>query len=127
MFLRPARRVLSFPMALAVLVFFSVQVPLTAAELTFDKARIRELIPGQNKTSAYFDITNEGSAEVSLVGVASDSAQAIEIHTILHNGDMVRMMRLSQVVLPPGETIRFRSGNLHLMLFEVTALPEETE
>ncbi len=40
---------------------------------------------------------------------------------------MVRMQHLTEVVLPPGKTVRFRPGGLHLMLFEVTDLQEETE
>ncbi len=114
-------------LALGFLTFIGIGLPITAAELTVDKPRIRELIPGQNKTVAYFDITNEGKLKVSLVGAVSDSVGVIEIHTILHNGDMVRMQQLPEVVLPPGKTVRFRSGGLHLMLLDVMDLQRETE
>ena len=123
MFLTQTRRNL----ALGCLTFIGIGLPITAAELRIDKPRIRELIPGQNKTVAYFDITNEGSLKVSLVGVVSDSVGVIEIHTIVHNGDMVRMQQLPEVVLPPGKTVRFRSGGLHLMLLDVMDLQKETE
>ncbi len=123
MFLTQTRRKLT----LGFLIFLGIGLPITAAELTVDKPRIRELIPGQNKTVAYFDITNEGTLKVSLVGVSSDSVGVIEIHTILRNGDMVRMQQLPEVVLPPGKTVRFRSGGLHLMLLDVMDLQKETE
>ena len=124
MFLTQTRRKLT----LGFLTFIGIGLPITAAELTVDKPRIRELIPGQNKTVAYFDITNKGAVKVSLVGVSSDSVGVIEIHTILRNGDdMVRMQQLPEVVLPPGKTVRFRSGGLHLMLLDVMDLQKETE
>ena len=123
MFLTPTHRKLT----LLLIAVISAPLPLAAAELILDNPRIRELIPGQNKTAAYFDITNQGPDEVSLIGVVSASVGVIEIHTILRDREMLRMQRLTEVVLPPGKTVRFRSGGLHLMLFEVTKLQKETE
>lgn len=126
MFLMPVglRRALG---SIITLIGVVAPISLAAAELAVDNPRIRELIPGQNQTVAYFDITNEGTVKVSLVGFASDSAGVIEIHTIVRDRDMVRMEQLSEVVLPPGKTIRFRTGGLHLMLLEVMDLREATE
>ncbi len=112
---------------LLVLVYVFAHLPATAAELVIENPRIRALIPGQNKTAAYFDITNEGVSKTSLIGVVSDSVGSIEIHTVLRDGDLVRMRRLSEVVLPPGKTVRFRSGGLHLMLLDVMDLQKQTE
>ena len=125
MFLTPDRLIGIF----LLFTFIGTHTPLAAAAagLTVDNPRIRELIPGQNKTAAYFDITNEGATEVALVGIVSDTVGAIEIHAIVRDGDTVRMRQLTEVVLPPGKTVRFRPGDLHLMLFEVTDLPTETE
>ncbi len=114
-------------LTLLLVTVISAPLPLAAAELTLDNPRIRELIPGQNKTAAYFDITNEGPDEVSLIGVVSASVGVIEMHTILRDNGMLRMQQVTEVVLPPGKTVRFRSGGVHLMLFEVTDLQKETE
>jgi len=100
---------------------------LAVAEVRVEDARLRALLPGQNKTAGYFDITNDGPRPVTLVGASSPAAGAIEMHRIIHDGDMVRMRRVEKVVIAPAETVRFQPGGLHLMLFRVDSLPQRTQ
>lgn len=93
-----------------------------AATLTISNPRIRALIPGQDTTAGYFDITNSGTTAVTLVAATSPHARSIEIHTIIHDGAMVRMRRLDKVTIEPGATRFFRPGGVHLMLFGVEQL-----
>ena len=93
-----------------------------ASTLTISNPRIRELIPGQDTTAGYFDITNSGTTAVTLVGATSPHARSIEIHTIILDGDMVRMRRLDAVTIEPGATEVFATGGTHLMLFGVERL-----
>lgn len=97
------------------------------ARLTFTDARVRMPIPGQDKTVGYFSVTNEGGRPVALVAARAQGVRAIEIHTTLRDGDMVRMRRLNEVVVAPGETVAFEPGGRHLMLFGVTELPAEID
>ncbi|MFU8814536.1 MAG: copper chaperone PCu(A)C [Pseudomonadales bacterium] len=90
--------------------------------LQVDDAWVRAPIPGQDKTAGYFTASNTGSEDVALTAARSDAARAIEIHTILRDGDMVRMRRLDEVVIGAGETVRFEPGGRHLMLFGVSEL-----
>jgi copper(I)-binding protein len=93
-----------------------------ASTLTISNPRIRALIPGQDTTAGYFDITNSGTTAVTLVGATSPHARSIEIHTIIRDGDMVRMRRLDAVTIEPGATEVFATGGTHLMLFGVQRL-----
>lgn len=90
-------------------------------------ARVRALIPGQDKTAAYFIANNRGRKPAILVGAESTAARAIEMHTTVQDGDVMRMRRLNEVVIPPGEAVRFEPGGRHLMLFGVESLGESTE
>jgi copper(I)-binding protein len=92
--------------------------------LEFSEARVREPIPGQDKTVGYFNVTNQGGRPVTLVGARADGVRAIEMHTTLHDDGMVRMRRLPEVVVTPGETVAFEPGGRHLMLFGVVGVPE---
>ncbi|MEQ8483900.1 MAG: molybdate ABC transporter substrate-binding protein [Pseudomonadales bacterium] len=92
--------------------------------LEFSQARVREPIPGQDKTVGYFNVTNQGGRPVTLVGARADGVRAIEMHTTLHEDGMARMRRLPEVVVAPGETVAFEPGGRHLMLFGVAAVPE---
>jgi copper(I)-binding protein len=93
------------------------------ARLAFTEARVRQPIPGQDKTVAYFTVSNQGSRPVSLVAARAEGVGAIELHTTVRDGDMVRMRRLREVSVAPGESVVFEPGGRHLMLFRVTELP----
>lgn len=95
-----------------------------APSLSVEDARVREPIPGQDKTVAYFSATNTGDAVIELIAAQSPMARAVELHTNVRDGDMVRMRRLEKVTIAPGETVRFAPGGHHLMVFGVQALPE---
>jgi len=90
-------------------------------------ARVRTPIPGQDKTVGYFTARNEGTTDLVLTGAYSDAVRAIEMHVTLRDGDMVRMRRLEEVVIAPGETVQFEPGGRHLMLFGVAELTEPVE
>jgi copper(I)-binding protein len=92
--------------------------------LAFDDARVRALLPGTDKTVGYFRVRNTSQAPVVLVGARAPGVRAVEFHTTTRDGDTVRMRRLQEVVLAPGETADFSPGGRHLMLFGVTTLPE---
>jgi copper(I)-binding protein len=70
-------------------------------------------------TAAYFTLENRSPAPFVLTRVESPRARAVEIHTIVRDGDLARMRRLTEVVVEPGATVRFAPGGLHLMIFGV--------
>jgi copper(I)-binding protein len=94
-------------------------------DLHFDDARVRALIPGQDKTVGYFEVRNNGTQDIELVAVAAASARAAEFHTVIRDGDIMRMRRLEQVIVPAGGTLSFVPGGNHLMLFGVTSLTDQ--
>lgn len=62
-------------------------------------------------------ITNRGDGDDRLVGADTDAALAVEIHRTTIKDDGRAVMRLLEdVVLPAGDTVRFRPGGLHLMV-----------
>jgi copper(I)-binding protein len=75
----------------------------------------------------YFDITNSGTTDVVLVAARSEGVRAIEMHTIVVDGDMVRMRHLERVIVPAGGTIQFKTGGHHLMLSGVAELGQTTQ
>jgi copper(I)-binding protein len=97
------------------------------ADLSISDARIRALIPGQDKTAGYFAISNSGTTDVVLVGARSSGIPAIEMHTVIREGDMVRMRRLRELIIPAGTTVNFQPGGNHLMLFGLQQLAQDTE
>ena len=87
--------------------------PPPAGGLEITNARVRDLLPGQDKTAAYFDVTNLGAEPRAIVAARSDSARAIEFHTTRMDGDIMRMRRLEEVLIEPGTAINFQPGGHH--------------
>jgi copper(I)-binding protein len=92
-----------------------------------DDARVRELLPGQDKTVAYLDLTNAGPEPITLIEARSRHARAIEIHQHTRNGNMISMRRVKSIPIPSSETVRLAPGGLHLMLFGVDTLAPSIE
>ena len=111
----------------ALLLAWSITAVAGADDLHFDNARVRALIPGQDKTVGYFEVRNEGAEDVELVTVVAATARAAEFHTVIRDGDIMRMRRLEQVVVPAGGTLSFAPGGNHLMLFGVTSLADHKD
>jgi periplasmic copper chaperone A len=62
-------------------------------------------------------IENRGDGADRLVGADTDAALAVEIHrTVIEDDGRAFMRLLDDVVIPAGETVRFRPGGLHLMV-----------
>lgn len=95
--------------------------------LVVSEARVRAPVPGQDKSVGYFTARNRSDDAITLVGAESDAVRAIEMHTTTRDGDVVRMRRLTEVVIPAGDTVRFEPGGRHLMLFGVAELGDEVE
>lgn len=95
------------------------------APVTVEDARVRALIPGQDKTAAYMTVRNHSSGTMTLTAAHADTVRTMEIHTTRMDDGVMRMRRLESVDIRAGETIRFQPGGRHLMLFGVTSLPAE--
>ena len=98
-----------------------------APSVEVSDARVRALLPDQDKTVGYLRISNPTSAPFTLSAASSPDVRAIEMHTTRRDGDVLRMRRLSSVEVPAGGEIVFESGGHHLMLFGVGELGPQVE
>jgi periplasmic copper chaperone A len=119
----PARRLNATVLLLAVLAAGCAE----PAALEVNEARLRAPIPGQDKTVGYFTARNSTDQDIVLTGASSTAARAIEMHTTIRDGDIVRMRRLPEVVISAHDTVRFEPGGRHLMVFGVSELGTDTE
>jgi copper(I)-binding protein len=89
--------------------------------LVVANAFIRLPVPGRDVLVGYFDLHNGTASSVTILGAHSPSARAIELHTMIADGDMMRMRPLKTLTLAPGERVSFAPGGHHLMIFGATA------
>jgi periplasmic copper chaperone A len=72
---------------------------------------------GQGATGAGFlSISNRGAAADRLLSASTPAARAVELHTMLRDGDVMRMRAVEAIEVPPGQTVALRPGGLHIML-----------
>lgn len=66
-------------------------------------------------SAAYMLLRSRGAAD-TLLGVATDVAEVVELHTVERDGDVMRMRPVPQIDIPAGGTTALEPGGLHVML-----------
>jgi len=76
--------------------------------------------PGAEVAAAYLTLHNGGTAPVSIVGVRSPLAGMAMIHETRLVGTRSTMRAREELLVAPGETVRFAPGGLHVMLQDLS-------
>lgn len=114
----------NFVTFLAILVLpFIAHTPLSvaqASDLVVADAYIRTMPPGRTTTAGFLTVTNKGERICNITGLESPLTRRIEIHEHLHVDGMMRMRPVKGgLAISAGETLIFRPGGLHIMLFNI--------
>ena len=64
-------------------------------------------------------IENRGDTSDTLMGAVTPVAGYTELHEHVHEGELMKMRRIKEVVIAPGEQVEFSPGGHHVMLFEL--------
>jgi copper(I)-binding protein len=102
--------------AAAALSLLSLIIPAAHAQVEVTDAWIRATVPGQKVAAGYMKLRSAQAAK--LVGVKTDAARSAEVHTMSHEGGVMKMRKLDALALPAGETVVLEPGGNHLMLFD---------
>jgi copper(I)-binding protein len=95
-----------------------VLAPLAAmAQVSVEDAWVRGTVPGQKATGAYMQITS--GSDTSLVAVTSPVAKVVEIHTMSHEGGMMKMRAVDAIPVPAGKRVELSPGGYHVMLMDL--------
>lgn len=85
-------------------------------EITVTGAFTRATLPGAKAAGGFLTITNAGQAADRLIAAASDVAEAVELHEMKMEGDMMKMSPIEGGIdIPAGETVTLAPGGLHVM------------
>lgn len=87
------------------------------ANINVTDATVRLLPPTVPNTAAYFKIQNTSDNDIYLVAASTDIAETAELHAHVMQNGMMSMQQQEQVRIPAGETIIFKPGGLHVMIF----------
>ncbi len=106
---------------------FSAETVSSEAEIEVEHAWIRDLPAVSRVNSAYMQVTNKSHVDDQLVGASVPFAAVTEIHHTELRGGQYRMSQVDSVPLPAGETLLLKSGGYHLMMRELSRMPEKGE
>lgn len=70
---------------------------------------------------AFLVLRNGGGQADRLVSASTDAARRVELHSMIRDGDVMRMRPVTDIPVPPGQAVEFRPGGLHVMLIGLTA------
>ncbi|PDW02751.1 copper chaperone PCu(A)C [Candidatus Viridilinea mediisalina] len=93
----------------------------TLGDLTLTDPWIRprsqaEVEAGPINTGGYLLISNQGSEPDFLIDAAAgDLSEVVELHTMVMDGDVMRMDQIERIEIPAGGTTELRPGGLHVM------------
>ncbi len=78
--------------------------------------------PGGGKMSAaYLILRNKGSAADQLLSASAPVAESVELHTVVKDGDVMRMRPVAAIEVAPGATTVLQPGGFHIMLIGLKA------
>lgn len=91
------------------------QPPLVATELVVTRP-----MPGSGMSAAYLTLTNNSEQTIRITRVTSTEFGSIQIHESTLEDGVARMRALSELQIPPGESVTLQRGGKHLMLMQPT-------
>ena len=81
----------------------------------------RATAPGAVAGGGFLKIENTGDAD-RLIGAAADVSAVVELHTMVMDGEVMRMRKLDKgIELPAGATTELKPGSLHIMFIDLKA------
>lgn len=71
---------------------------------------------GMGTGIAFVKLVNSGKTEEKLLKVSSPWADQVTLHENIREGDINRMREVEAIIIPPGQSVEFKPGGMHLML-----------
>lgn len=103
-------------MALLALALPAMAADAKVGSLEIKSAWARATAPKAPTGGAFMTIANTGAGTDNLLGASSDVAKVVELHTHLKQGDVMRMVAVSNIEVQPGKSVQMAPGGLHVML-----------
>jgi copper(I)-binding protein len=96
------------------------QPPLLAAQL-----QIARPVPGMSMGAGYLTLENNSEQRITITRVHSPEIESVEMHESVLEDGVSRMVKLQEVVILPGQLLRFEPGAKHLMLRYPATIPAQ--
>ena len=100
--------------------------PVPEGGIEISNIRFDSPLPGQMTGVGFMSVENKGAAD-RLIAVSTPVSERVELHTHTEENGVMKMRRVDGIDLPAGETVEFKPGSYHIMIFGTEmAVGEET-
>lgn len=76
---------------------------------------IRLLPPSAPNTGGFLTLENTTKEDIKLIKVNGDISKSLELHTLIKDGDTMRMREVTDILIPAKKKTYLKPGGLHLM------------
>jgi|GEM_PF-184929 len=87
--------------------------------LTAEGAWARATPPGSVNSAAYATLHNSGDELAKIVAASSPVAETVELHTVMHEGDVAKMRQVPFINVAANGTTVLKPGAYHVMLLDL--------
>ncbi|MDZ7865940.1 copper chaperone PCu(A)C [Acidovorax sp.] len=87
------------------------------AQVTVKDAWVRATVPQQQATGAFMQI--QAARDSKLVSASSPLTNAVEVHEMAMQDNVMRMRQVPAVELPAGKVVNLQPGGYHVMLMNL--------
>ncbi len=99
----------------------AVAVAQGTSPLRIEQPFARATAPTARAGSAYMTIVNSAASADRLLRAESPVAARVELHTVIKEGDVMRMREVTGIDVPANGKATLAPGGLHIMLMELKA------
>ena len=77
------------------------------------------------QTAIFMDIKNNSDKEISLIDANTSLSSVTELHTHIKDGEMMKMIKVSDIKIPAHGEANLKPGGLHIMVFDLNSSVDE--
>ncbi len=86
--------------------------------LKIENPQARATVPAQKMSGGFLRIENKGGAD-KLLAASSSVSKTMELHTMIMDGNVMRMREVKGIDVPANGVVELRPGGLHLMFIDL--------
>jgi hypothetical protein len=110
-----------------VLFIFLIQLKLYAQQVSIQNPIIRLVPDSSTVTAGFMKIKNSGKNDIRLVKVECGISKAVELHTVLMEGDKMVMRPTDSMLIKSKSELELKRGSFHLMFIDLLKPLKEGE
>lgn len=98
---------------------------LGAGDIEVSNSFVKITPPNMKQTAIFMDIKNNSDKEISLIDANTSLSSVTELHTHIKDGEMMKMIKVSDIKIPAHGETNLKPGGLHIMVFDLNSSVDE--